>query len=219
MRRFYFIFGLCASLFSFVSCDKQDLKDDYQAVDLGLSVKWATHNIGAEKPEEAGVYFSWGETRMEVTRPFLWDTYKWGKKDSLTKYCTEAEKGVVDNRLVLDENDDAAYVCWGGNWRMPSTEEFEELIERCDWEWVELNNQLGYEVIGPNGNSIFLPAAGAVDANIILEFNKIGDYWTNELFKDDSNTAARFYFYNGKKTLEYGGNRYMGMTIRPVCDR
>jgi hypothetical protein len=64
-----------------------------------------------------------------------------------------------------------------------------------------------------------LPAAGAVDANIILEFNKIGDYWTNELFKDDSNTAARFYFYNGKKTLEYGGNRYMGMTIRPVCDR
>ena len=131
-----------------------------EAVDLGLSVKWATFNVGATSPEEYGGYYAWGET--EEKEDYSWETYKWcnGSYDTMTKYCTNSSYGTVDNKTVLDLEDDVAHVKWGGDWRMPTTDEQDELRNNCTWEWTALNGVNGYRVTGPNGNSIFLPAAG-----------------------------------------------------------
>lgn len=228
MKKSHVFGGLLALMFSFVSCTynisvycncTKDIKENkHEAVDLGLSVKWATLNVGAKSPGEIGTYFTWGETRIRANRNYSWDTYKWGKENKITKYCTNSENGKVDNRTTLNKEDDVASVAWGGKWRMPTNKELEELIYECIWEWKIVENQPGYKVIGPNGNSIFLPAGGAKKLDKTLEFEKVGDYWANGLFKDDSNSAYRLYFHRGKMTLDYAGPRYWGMSVRPVCD-
>ena len=129
-------------------------------VDLGLSVKWATYNIGASSPEEYGDYFAWGET--EPKDVYDWSTYKWcnGSQNTLTKYCTKREYGVVDNKTALELEDDAAYVNWGGEWRMPTQAELEELRTKCTWLPAKINGVSGREITGPNGNTLFLPYSG-----------------------------------------------------------
>ena len=128
--------------------------DGYEYVDLGLSVKWASYNIGATKPEEYGDYFAWGEVEPKET--YSWATYKWskGSSSSITKYNAN------DGKTVLDPEDDAATVILGENYRMPTVEEGNELIEQCTWIWTIYNNVAGYKITGPNGNYIFLPAVG-----------------------------------------------------------
>lgn len=137
-------------------------KDGYEYVDLGLpsGLKWAAYNVGATKPEEYGGCYAWGE--IEEKSNYSWATYKWcnGSERTMTKYCTDSWSGTVDNKTTLDLEDDVAHVKWGGDWRMPTTDEQRELLNNCDLEWTTLNGVKGYKVIGPNGNTIFLPAVG-----------------------------------------------------------
>lgn len=139
-------------------------------VDLGLSVKWAPFNVGATKSEEHGDYFAWGETKPKSSS-YDWSTYKYckGSENTMTKYCTDSRdgyNGFTDNKTVLDPDDDAAHVNWGGDWRMPTKSEFEEFseIENCTWTWTTINGVNGYKIVskktGFDGNWIFLPAAG-----------------------------------------------------------
>ena len=137
--------------------NQECIHNGHEWVDLGLpsGTLWASCNIGATSPEGYGDYFAWGET--ETKERYDYTTYKWGNAaNKLTKYCTN------DNKRVLDAEDDAAAVKWRGLWRMPSSSEIEELNGLCTWEWIKLKGVTVCKVTGPNGNSIFLPAAGVI---------------------------------------------------------
>jgi hypothetical protein len=130
------------------------------AVDLGLpsGTKWANMNVGATKPEEYGLYLSWGETVGYKKYLKLNDTYT---DISLTKYNTNSRFGTVDNKTTLDLEDDAAHVIWGGSWVMPTSGEIDELLANTTSEWTTVNGIKGCKFTSKtNGNSIFLPAAG-----------------------------------------------------------
>lgn len=187
----------------------------YAYVDLGLSVKWATMNVGATSPEEYGDYFAWGET--EPKEEYNWSTYKWceGNYDTQTKYCTDSYYGTVDNKTILDLEDDAANVNWGGSWRMPTKKELQELLEDCTWTKVVQNDHNCYMVTGPNGNTIFLPAAGVFDDTIIEEYNTMGCYWSSSVSENNSPNAYYLYITSGDVDWD-GLERLYGLSIRPV---
>ena len=187
-------------------------------VDLGLSVKWATCNVGANAPEEYGDYFAWGETQPKDY--YDWSMYKWcnGSYDNLTKYCTDSNYGKVDNKTVLDLEDDAAHVNWGGEWRMPTIEEQQELVDYCTWKWTKVNGKNGYTVTGPNGNSIFLPAAGDRDGSDFFNAGSYGYYWSSSLTRNltrNSYYACSLYFGSGGASMYYN-RRIYGQSVRPV---
>ena len=127
-----------------------------EIVDLGLSVKWASFNIGASTPKEVGYSFAWGETKPKSH--FSWETYKWsnGTENSLTKYNSNSEFGIVDNKSILDEEDDAAHVLYGGPWRMPTRDEANELYTYCDEEVNYTDNTVTFTST-INGNAIVFP--------------------------------------------------------------
>ena len=186
-------------------------------VDLGLSVKWATCNVGADSPEDYGDYFAWGETQPKST--YNWSTYKWseGDSDNLTKYCTISSYGTVDYKTQLDLSDDAACANWGGSWRMPTYEEFTELREKCSCTWTTQNGVKGYKVTSKtNGNSIFLPAAGYRDDSSLSEAGSYGYYWSSSLGTDSPDYARYVYF--SSSSVDWNDNyRYYGQSVRPVC--
>lgn len=184
------------------------------AVDLGLSVKWANFNVGATKPEEYGDYYAWGETTTKSDYSSGWETYKWceGTNESFTKYCTNSEYGTVDNRTVLTPNDDVATVVWGEPWRMPTHDEMDELIDKCTWEWTTYNGIAGQLVTGPNGNSIFLPAAGYENKYV----GKRGYYWSASLSEDYLDYAYFIYFKEDGPNLWEYYSRCHGYNVRPV---
>ena len=185
-----------------------DLGKVADVVDLGLSVKWASWNIGASKPEEYGSYFSWGETTPKTN--YAWSTYKFGNPPS--KYNS------TDNKKTLDASDDAAVVLWGGKWRMPTNDEEKELYQKCSWKYTELNGINGYQITGPSGNSIFLPAAGLYDGNdYVASANNRGWYWSSSSSRDSY--ALGLYF--GSSDVYYsdvGHDKCDGHVIRPVYD-
>ena len=198
----------------------------YEAVDLGLSVKWATHNVGASKPEEYGGYYAWGE--VEEKEDYSWWTYKLcnGSYDTMTKYCIDSSHGTVDNKTTLDPEDDVATVKCGGNWRMPTKVEQEELRDNCTWTWTTLNGVSGYTVTGPNGNSIFLPAAGYRSGTNLLTSGIFGYYWSSSLDSAHSSGTYGLDLYgngNGGDDRFVGYDcygscvRYCGRCVRPVC--
>jgi hypothetical protein len=180
-------------------------------VDLGLSVKWATFNVGATSPEDYGDYFAWGETKPKDE--YTWATYKWGNGTSaavLTKYNTQ------DGKTILEPEDDAAHVHWGNNWRVPTDEEYAELRDLCTWTWTTINNVKGYEVKGPNGNSIFLPTTGYM-TDTTLKLPTYGYYWSNSLY--DTNLSKSNCNYFSSHPASWGAYlRIMGFAIRPVYD-
>ena len=190
----------------------------HEAVDLGLSVKWATCNVGATKPEEYGGYYAWGETEENFLAD-SWSTYKWcnGTSTSMTKYCTHSSYGTVDNKTVLEPEDDVAHVKWGGSWRMPTRAEQDELRKKCKWKWRTVNGVKGYKVIGPNGNSIFLPAAGCRDGAEVFSRGGYGYYWSGSLNSNYNYYAYDLYFYSGSRDWS-NYYRYFGRSVRPVCD-
>ncbi len=192
-------------------------ENGYDYVDLGLSVKWATCNVGATKPEEYGNYYAWGETTPKST--YKWSTYKWcnGSYDTMTKYCTDSDYGTVDNKTVLDKEDDAAAVNMGGSWRMPTVEEQTELRTECTWTWTTLNGVNGYNVEGPNGNSIFLPAAGYRDVSGLGIAGSYGDYWSSSLNTGGSGSAYDLSFGSDGVGWDYS-RRYCGQSVRGVCE-
>ena len=192
-------------------------ENGYGYVDLGLSVKWATCNVGANSPEEYGDYFAWGETEPKST--YDWSTYKWcnGSYDSLTKYCTNSNYGRVDNKTTLELSDDAAYVNWGGSWRMPTDAELTELREQCTWTWTTQNGVDGYKVTSKsNGNSIFLPAAGYRSARSLTDAGSRGYYWSSSLDTVDPYAAWCVGFYSSYVYRNFS-NHFCGNSVRPVC--
>ena len=188
--------------------------DGVEAVDLGLSVKWANMNVGAKKASGFGTYFAWGETKSKDY--YSWNTYAWSKGDSqfLTKYSN------TDRRSQLAPVDDAAHVNLGGGWRMPTVDEFEELINNCTWEWTMQDGINGYKVSSKKtGNSIFLPITG-FRYYADTQFRSImGVYWTSSLYTGNPNKAWCLEFNFSDIKVHYGNlssNRFSGRCIRAV---
>lgn len=192
----------------------------YEYVDLGLSVKWATCNVGANSPEDYGDYFAWGET--EPVEMYDWRTYKYcnGSSTSLTKYNTNRSYGTVDNKTQLDLSDDAAYINWGGSWRMPTDAELTELSEQCTWIWTTQNGVKGYKVTskksGYTNNSIFLPAAGYRFGSSLSYAGSYGRYWSSSLGSDGPEDAGGVDF-NPDRVYRGSYYRSYGRSVRPVC--
>lgn len=189
----------------------------YNAVDLGLpsGTLWADRNVGADSPEAYGDYFAWGETSTKST--CNWSTYKWcrGSSDTMTKYCTNSPYGTVDNKTVLDLEDDAAYVNMVTGWRMPTYYELLELKSKCSWTWTSQKGTKGYKVTGPSGKSIFLPAAGYRYGGSLLGAGSNGFYWSASLFESYPHCAWYLYF-NSRRHGAGNLNRYVGRTVRAV---
>lgn len=190
----------------------------HEYVDLGLpsGTLWATCNVGATKPEEYGDYFAWGEVKPkdEYSR----ETYKWcdRKYDTLKKYCRKSWYGRVDGKVVLEPKDDVARVRWGGEWRMPSSEEQNELKVNCIWEWVNQNGVGGYKVISKtNGKSIFLPTTGFRDDLGLNDAGSNGSYWSSSLYTNNSNFASYLSFDSSNVDSDEE-LRYYGQSVRPV---
>jgi hypothetical protein len=188
-------------------------REEYEYVDLGLSVKWATCNVGASKPEEYGDYFAWGETK-QTTGWYKW--YKSYGSYEVTKYCTGSDFGAVDNKTLLEAADDAATANWGGAWRMPTKTEQDELREHCTWTWTQVNGVKGYKVTSKrNGNFIFLPAAGYCGYDSIKEAGSRGYYWSSSLGKDYSDRAYYLGFRSSRVSWYYSMRSHK-QSVRPV---
>ena len=208
-----------------------------EAVDLGLpsGLKWASFNLGATKPEEYGDYYAWGETETYYSSldpltwkdgkeeyGYFWRSYKWsmGDDSTLTKYCNFSESGYngfMDSKTVLDPEDDAAHVNLGGSWRMPTDDEWTELREHCTWTWTSLNGVTGGIVTGPNGNSIFFPAAGNW---FITNFLSVGSgcyFWSSSLDTDGPGNAWHVLFV-ADEVYRLSYYRFGGQSVRPVCE-
>lgn len=206
--------------------DKEELPtigtlNGHDWVDLGLpsGTKWATCNVGANKPEDYGNYYAWGETSTKTT--YNWSTYRYryGNSDKLTKYCSESDygyNGFTDKQTTLQSSDDAATANWGAGWRMPTKEEFDELKNNCTVTWTAqkgVNGRLFTSNI--NGNSIFLPAAGFSGGSDLR--NSRGSYWSSVLNRDGPYYAWGLYFGSDDFTVEYGSRGY-GSSVRAVCN-
>ena len=210
-----------SALFLTVTCLFAQSRHQY--VDLGLSVKWATCNIGADKPEDHGDYFSWGET--ENKRINNWDTYKFteGSSNTITKYCSNAQYGWyerVDSLSALEPDDDVAHKKWGGSWRIPTKAEINELIENCTWTWTTRNDINGYLVTGKKtgytDRSIFIPVTGTYDEGKLFDYRQRGAYWSKDcgtLYPADASTleVAVREPYVGMRP------RFESLAVRPVC--
>ena len=191
-----------------------------EAIDLGLlsGIKWASFNLGALQPEEYGDYYAWGETEAMGN----WSEYRWFDTSSgtVTKYNTKSDFGIVDNKTVLDLEDDAAHVKWGGSWRIPTNAEWSELRNNCTWTWTTQNGVNGYKVTGKQpgytDKSIFLPAAGSLDISL-SNVGFFGSFWSSSLVTDYSHNAWIFEF-NSDYVSQYGCNRHFGNSIRPVSE-
>lgn len=193
------------------------------AVDLGLSVYWGTTNIGASKPEDYGDYYAWGE--IEPKENYSWSTYKFRTSgDSysnakFSKYNTDSSYGPVDNKTVLEPEDDVAHVKLGGKWRMPTDAEWTELMAKCTWTWTTNYNGSGINgrlVKATNGNSIFLPAAGSRSGTYLWDAGSDGGYWSSSL-ADNPIFALDVDFGSGLVD-RYGLIRYVGRSVRPVSE-
>ena len=172
-------------------------------VDLGLSVRWATCNVGASSPSGYGDYFAWGEisTKSEYT-----------KENSKTY-------GKTMDDIAGDSSYDAARANWGGSWRLPTKAEYEELKNRCTWTWGRQNGHNGYRVQGPNGNSIFLPAAVRYGkSELLLGAKESGNYWSSTPSGTGSACYLCFGIDNSQIYVDWRASRYVSQTVRPVSE-
>ena len=170
-------------------------------VDLGLSVKWATMNVGATSPGGYGDYFAWGEVRTKSA---------YTEKNSQTY---NKEIGEISGNSQYD----VARCHWGSSWRLPTQGEFQELIDKCRWTWTKENGHVGYKIEGPNGNSIFLPAAGYCKGTSTSDEGAIGLYWSSSPDESYTKYAYHLYFDAGNRYVNWG-NRSYGRSVRPVSD-
>lgn len=196
-----------------------------EAVDLGLSVKWASFNLGASSPEQTGYYYKWGETKPADKNG--WATYKYarGHYDRLTKYNNDGQfgyKGYTDHRSKLESSDDAATANLGGKWRMPTDKEVDELMRKCKRERTTRNGKKGMLLTGPNGNSIFLPYAGYInyDRNYGPTYSRVGFegcYWSNTLC---GGVSSRYLIIDDNTWHDCMNNyRAYGYSVRPVLPK
>ena len=185
--------------------------NNHEYVDLGLSVKWATCNVGATSPEAYGDYFAWGETTTK-------SEYTEENSATLGLSISELEsQGYIDGEGNLNPQYDAATANWGGDWRMPTRAEQEELLNNCTWTWTTQNGVSGYNVEGPNGNSIFLPGAAYRYGSSLYSAQGSGFYWGSTPYEGSSNYAYFLYFNSGYHFMrDYG--RLFGHSVRPVLE-
>lgn len=206
------------------NANSQINNNGYEYVDLGLSVLWATCNVGADKPENYGDYYAWGETETkENYTQYDWYFYKYCNRTytSLTKYNVSSSMGPIDNSTRLEESDDVAHVKWGGGWRMPTADDYEELLNNCTWTWTRQNGVTGYLVTskksGYSNRSIFLPAAGYVNNKGLKDEGSNGFYWTNSIKISPGNSNYAEVISFSWSTQSYDGyNRCFGLPVRPV---
>ena len=193
-------------------------QDNHEYVDLGLpsGTLWAKCNVGANNPEEYGDYFAWGETAPKEV--YTWETYKWsnGTNNTMTKYCTNSSFGTVDGKTELLPEDDAAYVNWGSSWRMPTQEQCIELSNNCTWTWTTLNGVNGHLITGPNGNTMFLPAAGDRYKNKLGDVGSYGQFWSRTLHSSVQNAAYILFLHSYGLTGINANERYFGFSVRAV---
>lgn len=211
-------------------------RQNHDYVDLGLSVKWATCNVGASRPEASGSKFAWGE--LATKEYYDWDNYKWNTDDSdswggwglgLTKYCPNPDYGYriyegkynwedvyfSDDLTTLTTADDVAYKTWGSQWRMPSKKQLEELVDRCNWKWTCQNGYMGFKVTGPNGKSIFMPVEHVFETNGDAGFYEEVHYWSLSLNEDYFCDCAYVLKMGDEPNVTYE-DRCEGFFVRPV---
>ena len=179
-----------------------------EAIDLGLpsGTKWASCNVGATKPEEYGSYFAWGET--EEKEYYDWETYI---------HC-DGDEGSCHNLFsdIAGTKYDVAHVKWGGNWRMPTNEQIEELLDNCTKKWTKINGIEGRKFTSKlNGNSIFLPAAGDRWLGVLFDVGSRGYYWSSSQDPSYSYYAYSLDFGSGNASWD-GSGRGLGFPVRPV---
>lgn len=221
--------------------------DEPTYVDLGLPSGnlWATCNLGAESETDYGLYFQWGDNKGYKTacseaesdgngdaHCFNWSKYKYcnGSYDTMTKYCTDSEYGTIDNKTVLEPEDDAATVMLGGQWRMPTVEELQEMIDNTEpgdgadqYSWIENYNGTGVNGLlrksKTNGNTIFFPAAGGYKNKISNDYIGIDcNYMSSSLYGySHCMWVMHFSLYGAGvyDIIDYN-NRYFGMSIRAI---
>lgn len=201
-----------------------EVPSKYEFVDLGLpsGTLWADRNVGAEKPEDFGLYFAWGETQgytgITDTKKFKWSDYELcgGSNSTLTKYNNKSSYGTVDNKLVLEQVDDAAYTS-DNTCRMPTRAELEELTANTTSTWETLNGVNGRRFTSKtNGNSIFVPVAGECDNSSVSNVGSTGYLWSSSLSESDSRCAWNLYIDNFDVSMYYSNDRYFGYTIRAI---
>ncbi|MBR1499018.1 MAG: leucine-rich repeat protein [Bacteroidaceae bacterium] len=189
-------------------------------VDLGLptGTLWATCNIGATVPEGMGDFFAWGETEPK-DGVYGWTTYKYcnGTQTTQTKYCIDSNYGTVDGKTVLEPEDDAAAVNWGGTWRMPTIEEIQELLDNTTWQETTVNGVRGMKFTSKENDSyIFFPFSGYRDEGNHFGYGERGFYWSNKLL-DPNGGGGRLYMWptNGGVKI-YSAGRCHGLSVRGV---
>ena len=185
----------------------------HEWVDLGLSVKWATCNVGASSPSDYGGYYAWGETSTKSR--YDWDNCF----DCLDSTGDSWGTYKIDGQTCITPTSghDTARENWGSTWRMPTDAESEELCNKCKWVWTSKNGHNGYTVTGPNGNSIFLPAAGCRYGTGSYYVGSIGNYWSSTLSSSYSNNARSLSF-NSSSHYADNDNRRNGQSVRPVTE-
>ncbi|MBR5603802.1 MAG: TIR domain-containing protein [Bacteroidales bacterium] len=186
----------------------------HEYVDLGLpsGLKWATCNVGANKPEEYGDYFAWGEHTPKLE-------YSEGTYEHITRGFLGINKSYVSLGDISGKPQyDAARFNWGGSWRLPTKKELDELEENCTWTWTTQGGNKGYKVTGPNGNSIFLPSAGHRYGSSLYDGGYYGSYWSSTPFDDNYVSAYYLDFDNGNEDVYWGYYRYIGLSVRPITE-
>ena len=196
----------------------QGVTDGHEWIDLGLpsGTLWATCNVGANSVFEFGNSYAWGETKPK--EQYDWSTYKYcqGTYNSLTKYCTDSQYGVNDNKTDLDSEDDAATANWGSGWQTPNRTQLSELVDAnyTFFIWTTENGISGRKVISKsNGNSIFLPAAGFADNKTHYGNNTVGRYWASDSWKSYGEALD---FNSHEHSVPTTFYRYFGQSVRPV---
>ena len=211
------------------TCDVTVELPESMAVDLGLSVKWASINVGASAPEASGDYYAWGATAPNPGGDYSWAKCPYcseGYGEKFSKYVPMGKmsywggSGSLDHKRELEPGDDAAKARLGGKWRTPTSAEFEELFKSCDTEWTTVNNVNGLKFTSKtNGNSIFLPATGHRDGKTVIDAGEEGLYMSSSLATDIPDHAMSFEI---KIRSEYASTiakkRNMGLTIRAVTE-
>ena len=173
-----------------------------QAIDLGLpsGTKWASCNIGANKPEESGVFYAWGET----------------KEKTMYNAGTYIHLGHDIGKDIAGTEYDVAHVVWGDNWKMPTTDQIVELLQNTKSAITQVNGVYGLRLTATNGNSIFLPAAG-YSGNFGLSFGIVGNYWSSKS-ESDGHYYAYFLYFNPDRVGWRTELRDRGCSIRPVTN-
>ena len=233
IKLIFLLLSLVAGLTYLTSCkdDEPENTDTHEWVDLGLpsGTLWATCNVGANAPEDYGDYFAWGETKPKDN--YGLNTYNWYNHDDMyyTKYNQSYSSGYYDDsgnyvsvvtpdgKTELDPEDDAAYKNWGPSWRMPTHEQQRELVEQCTWKWTTRNGVYGQQGTGPNGKTIFLPAAGwVIDERSLQCVGSYGCYGSRTLYPIVSDYAYILYFYSGDMSTNSPYARNVGCSVRAV---